>query len=467
MKNLKGKMLTKKSPVAFLMVLIIIQSFLLTTVEASNSNIYVKDLAISPSYSSDKTMFAATRGAGIFKTVDGGQNWSQLSLGRGHNTMDIDIINIWISPDFQNDKFLFALFRNYRSHNGLINSFDGGKTWNFVGSSVYYSYKFSPNFANDKTIFGLDSSFDFYKNYIYKSTDNGNTWSDISYIKGPLIDIFPSPSFATDQTIFASSFDGIYRSTDGGLSWVYLLKGLSLAGEISPNFANDKTFFSAIDKNVIKSDDGGISWLILQNGINGTLDDFYVSPDYENDQTIFALTDVSEDFREFKYSVYKSTDGGLTWAKKNNFKESSYKEGLNLDLTISPDFKNDNTLFATGFDRGLYKSLDDGVNWIPINNGLYKPKAKLNLLSNLNRTKKGRSVIIKGRLRKKDGKPFANRIINISANRKTIKKVRTNKYGIFQLKVSPIKTITYYAIFEGDYSYSYSRSKVIKIAVSN
>jgi photosystem II stability/assembly factor-like uncharacterized protein len=84
------------------------------------------------------------------------------------------------------------------------------------------------------------------------------------------------------------------------------------------------------------------------------------SPDYAQDGTLFVTT---------AGKLYRSTDGGQTWARlRGGLPEG---EWLALDLAISPDFARDRTLFAGGYrgnfwGEGVHRSTDGGDSWQPV-----------------------------------------------------------------------------------------------------
>ena len=77
-----------------------------------------------------------------------------------------------------------------------------------------------------------------------------------------------SPDYPIDQTIFVAGNNGVYKSTDGGTSWIVVNNGLpsgsQMALAISPNFLNDQTIFVCgsygLNNGIYKSIDGGDSW---------------------------------------------------------------------------------------------------------------------------------------------------------------------------------------------------------------
>jgi photosystem II stability/assembly factor-like uncharacterized protein len=113
---------------------------------------------------------------------------------------------------------------------------------------------------------------------------------------------------------------------------------------------------------------GGIEPLPAENIIF-----IQLSPDYDGitDQTIFL--GVGDSISLHARWLYRSSDGGQTWTRlRGGLPEGDY---LSLDLTISPSFTDDRTLFVGGFrgdswGEGVYRSTDGGDTWQPMWNGL-------------------------------------------------------------------------------------------------
>ncbi|HID64568.1 MAG TPA: exo-alpha-sialidase [Anaerolineae bacterium] len=81
-----------------------------------------------------------------------------------------------------------------------------------------------------------------------------------------------------------------------------------------------------------------------------------VSPNYGDDQTLFARLDEG---------LIKSTDGGRTWWPVNiglPLKDDGNPPSV-LSLAISPDYASDGTLFVGLVDHGVYRSVDGGESW--------------------------------------------------------------------------------------------------------
>jgi parallel beta-helix repeat protein len=166
-----------------------------------------------------------------------------------------------------------------------------------------------------------------------------------------------SPDYANDQTLFVGArFDGVWKTTDGGGSWVEVNSGLAISDvqslAISPDYANDGTVFAGTTEGgIFKTTDEGGSWARVDSEMTSRdVSDLAISPNYASDGCLFAATGGD--------GLFVSTDKGGTWAAR-----SSGLSDLNLSaLAISPDYDNDRTLFATS-GEGVYKSVNQGYNW--------------------------------------------------------------------------------------------------------
>ena len=348
-------------------------------------------LAVSPDYAGDQTLFAA--GDGILKSTDGGQTWdtSLHDWSRGPKTLAV-------SPHFATDGIVFVGTYDdgiYRTANageswiqvndglphtsdlgddvravvispdfardstvfavleseGVFRSANGGGSWEHVDTpgTQVYTLVLSPDYRSDPTIF-VGTDLG-----VFRSDDNGATWSlRISGITALSVsDLEVSPDFAADHAVFAGTWRGLFKSTDGAMSWSPIgFEGQQVDVELSPGFAADQTLFAGGNRALSKSVDAGESWnLVATKGVGWLV----ISPDYPNDSTLYAYAEGG--------GVSKSVDDGVSWTAMN--------EGLTSlkvsELAISPDYANDQTLFAgTAFARdegGVFKSTDGGTSW--------------------------------------------------------------------------------------------------------
>ena len=137
-------------------------------------------LAISPNYKDDRMLIAGTD-KGVYITRDAGDSWQ--ILGKDSSITQGFIEAVAISPDYKNDETFLVSIRG----RGLFKTEDKGKTFNHIGDdsislsrlnipSASMPIKFSPNYAQDRTIYGYGAA----EAQIFKSIDGGQTWRVIS-----------------------------------------------------------------------------------------------------------------------------------------------------------------------------------------------------------------------------------------------------------------------------------------------
>jgi len=157
---------------------------------------------------------------------------------------------------------------------------------------------------------------------------------------------------------FAARGNGLFRSIDGGRTWqdAYqtLVTGPALvtsALALSPDFAHDRLVFAGVNGGVVHSKDGGQNWrTAVFPPPSPMVVSLVISPNFSEDDTLFAGT--AED------GVFISTDGGVTWAAWN----FGLLDLNVLCLVISPDFAHDETLYA-GTSTGVFVSTNGGRAW--------------------------------------------------------------------------------------------------------
>jgi photosystem II stability/assembly factor-like uncharacterized protein len=167
----------------------------------------------------------------------------------------------------------------------------------------------------------------------------------------------------------------LYKSTDGGDSWGLVGGGLppdewvvSLA--LSPNYANDQTIFAGVSSGltgggVYKSTDGGHSWHLACLGLSDLLvQGVTVSPDYADDATVFA--------HSYHQGLFRSTDGGAHWTAMGERYAGDLKDRRLGTMALSPAYTTDSTLWAgmSGLSHSaLLASTDGGDTWQELMSG--------------------------------------------------------------------------------------------------
>jgi len=267
----------------------------------------------------------------------------------------------------------------------------GGGTDAFVaklnptGSQVLYStylggtdldigHDVSITQSGEIVVAGETKSVDFptYRSYKSKSpftrsSDCGQSWrNDIEGLNvGRVNAIVAHPSIP--GILLAATDKGIFRSTDGGDSWI-LATGVNTKSAFdiaydpsNPSIAYAGTSASTPGVSVggmYKSNDGGITWSAINNGISvGNQQIFAVAVDPVNTNIIYA----GADGFNLGYPLYKSTNGGQSWVIVGSSTISNIS-----DIAVDP--ANTSVLYATSDGRTPYafRSSDGGSNWSPI-----------------------------------------------------------------------------------------------------
>lgn len=164
------------------------------------ASVSVFGLAVNPITSS--TVYAATSTVGIYKSMDGGLTWTAINTGIPHSPNGtISVGRVWVESASPN--VIFA-----SSGSGLARSIDDGNTWTLIaGGDSFTILAFDP--FTSGTLYFADG------NAISKSTDNGQTFVQLSPLPNPaaLFTLAPDPHHA--GVLYAGTSAGIYQSSDG------------------------------------------------------------------------------------------------------------------------------------------------------------------------------------------------------------------------------------------------------------
>ena len=346
-------------------------------------------LVISPDYANDSTIAVINYVGEAYISSDGGKTWQPMyrglelpSITRKFTPPSIEprrFFQMAISPNYSEDGTIFAslLWTKFLTYT------DRTQRWRISSSpqeARSMAIAVSPNFARDRTIYLAAQ-----KGVIFKSTNEGKSFTTVGKIdrakgnESPSLVI--SPNFASDGTLYLTGGKGIYKSIDRGETW-QVTTGNSLLQDrfnlklaISPNYQfdrakpgseADRTVMASTDRGLFITDNGGDSWQKLTNPTfdrDAMLTGVAISPNYGKDKT-FLISVRGK-------GLFKTTDNGATFqavgdnsfnlALLNNFESSS------IPIQFSPDYQNDLTIYGIGSaDSEIYKSTDGGETWLTI-----------------------------------------------------------------------------------------------------
>ncbi len=228
---------------------------------------------------------------------------------------------------------------------------------------------------------------------VYKTTDGGNTWSNISdddFKTGSVgaIDVADSdPNVIyvgmgeTDIRGNLSAGDGMYRSSDAGKTWQHIGLGESrFIGDIEIHPTNPDIVWVAVmgklfgkveseERGVYKTTDGGKTWrkVLYRDVLTGAVD---IALDPNNPRILYAgMWQAHRNEYEMssggdKTGLFKSTDGGTTWSDLS--KNPGMPKGMIGKIGVSVSAVNSDLVFAmveNAKGGGLFRSENAGETW--------------------------------------------------------------------------------------------------------
>jgi len=320
---------------------------------------------MAPDFASSGRAYTATSGteSAVSYTIDGGITWNQTSL---IDTAMTTIVDLAPSPDYNQDNTLFML--TWGGEHSLWRSLNGGTRWERVFTSAMANVdslslvELPPQYGNGSQVVILAGASNG-NPAIWKSTDNGQTFPSLVIPHDPTtgatlsIDAW---AIVNDTTFFIGSFDGstglVYRTTNSGASYstpAVTNNQTINSVALSPNYEQDETILIG-DTNgwVFWSDDNGGSFEPLppastSSPLTGSITVAFDSK-FSSNHTVYAASDTAD------AGIYRFTIGTDTaWESI----DSTLPTGGMLKQLIASD---NDTLYATDFkgNGGMERSLN-------------------------------------------------------------------------------------------------------------
>jgi photosystem II stability/assembly factor-like uncharacterized protein len=275
-------------------------------------------------------------GDGIYKSTDGGENWTNLGLKNSER-----ISKILIDPKDGNTVYACVPGKLWSDSDdrGLYKTTDGGKSWALIlkgGNGATGCSSLSMSSRDPKTLYAANWEFR-RKGWtfrsggenaaapsasgLFKSTDGGATWHELNETTAQGLPAKPwgrvvvatAPSNPdVVYTLIESTHSALYRSADAGKTWT---QGDSSQMMIWRPFYFSNLIVDPKDENkiykpgggLIVSNDGGKSFSSIWGGAHGDFHDVWVDP--ANTNEIMTCDDGG---------VWFSRDSGEKWLKANN-----------------------------------------------------------------------------------------------------------------------------------------------------
>ncbi len=274
---------------------------------------------------------------GVFRTTDDGVHWLLVS--------PYGAMSIRVTPG--------SLFME--GFAGFFASGDEGNSWWRLADgpniSRVYDMSLVTSSAGD-VMYAVAGD----PSLLYKSTNDGSSWTQLSVPLPTVVKanpLNPNTVYAARGNTF-TTFAGLYRSRDGGITWKQVLPDSTVAAaaiEISQRDTN--RVLLGIPGGVLESTNSGDTWHLL-TGMSGSSAYF--------ETNLVKLSDthpsliVTGDIINYLpgTGIYMSADSGKTWTQKA-------KDNI-ISIAITPG--NDSLMYYGSLST-VYKSTDQGLHWNP------------------------------------------------------------------------------------------------------
>jgi photosystem II stability/assembly factor-like uncharacterized protein len=286
----------------------------------------------------------------LFKSSDGGNNWSNENFGFDYGQINA----LAIDPTASAKVYAGTPLNNFRS-------VDGGRTWtsSMVGLFLPVVTSIAVNPSTPSTVYltcpntgGFNAS-----RGVYKSTDGGQSWNSANngMNNAGAVSIVIDPN--TPSTLYTVTGSALFKSVDSAGTWNKIgpqtfSLGLLVIDPVTPTTLYAARDGSGFNSGVFKSTDSGVNWQAINNGLTSGFI-YHLALDPTTPTTLYAAAGSG--------GLFKSTNGGGSWTIIST----------TLQGPIAVDPSNPANIYAVGTNNsGLFKSADGGATWKAINNGL-------------------------------------------------------------------------------------------------
>jgi len=291
----------------------------------------IKTIAVDPTNSD--IVYAGTNG-GVWRSTDAGGHWSLVNK----NLTVYSVRRLAVDP--VEPSTLYAA-----TYDGVFRSTNSGASWESSDQSYgmpAVAVAVDPH--DHRTI---------YAGGLGKSTDRGVTWSNLNggMTLGSVDEIIVDPQ--DPNTIYVAPLS---KTTDGGETWSPILSGIPGGPVTGLVLAGSTLYATTYYKGLFRSSDGGASWIVVDTASEAKDQDFFsIATDPTDPNVIY----VGRHFGK----IMKSTDAGGHW------QTVTCDPGPRIVSTLVVHRQRPETVYA-GTEGGFFVSTDGGQSWNPRNTGL-------------------------------------------------------------------------------------------------
>ncbi|MGB0777156.1 MAG: WD40/YVTN/BNR-like repeat-containing protein [Flavobacteriaceae bacterium] len=319
--------------------------------------------------------YFGSTGGGVWRTTDAGNTYENISDGFFGGSVGAIAVSEWDPNVIYVGNGEKTVRGNVSSGDGMWKSVDAGKTWESIGlNNSRHISRIRIHPKNPDIVFAAVMG-DLYKSSdergVYKSIDGGKTWKKVLFSSADAgaVDLVLDPNNA--RVLYASTWNirrtpyslesggkdsKMWKSTDGGETWKDissrpgLPSGLWGISGITVSPVNSDYVWAIIENangGLFKSTDAGATWTKVNSERKLRQRAWYYSRIYADSQDLNRIYVLN-------VAYHQSNDGGKT------FKTYRAPHGDHHDLWIAPE---DNNRMMIADDGGAQISFDAGENW--------------------------------------------------------------------------------------------------------
>ena len=292
------------------------------------------------------------KNSGIFKSLDGGKTWKELT--NGLPAKPIGRAAIALAPSAPNN--LVAIVEAEKT--GLFLSTDGGETWKKQGTTLNVESR--PFYFSCLAVDPKDPKRVYRPGFLFSYSDDGGlSFADGSgNVHSDMHALWVNPNY-TNQ-MYLGTDGGVYMSNDRGASWIMLsVLPVSQFYHVTYDYKEPYNVYGGLQDNqswyAPSQSAGGIEngdWKNLGGG-----DGFWVQVDAVNPDVVYAESQGGE-------ANHIDLKTGTAFSMKPQASKNEEKLRFNWNSPIVTGTKNKANLYMAA--QYLYRSADQGKNWTKI-----------------------------------------------------------------------------------------------------
>jgi hypothetical protein len=302
------------------------------------------DALLASAVNTTTTLYAGTP-QGVMRRVEGA-GWGNASQGMAY---PLRVRALAMDP--AKPSVLYAGTDGERSQTGgaLYKSIDGGLRWTKTRLRDLDIYAIAVDPASPDTVYAGTLT------GVFKSSDGGATWRAANTgLKTPAVQalaIDPTPPKggppAASQVIYAGTRQGdLYRSADAAATWTLVESRDSAVTAIALKPGQTSVAYASTADGLLRSTDSGAHWSLVAGGIwRYKLDGVVVDP--KNAGVVYAVG---------PGGVFKSSDGGENWGPASVGLLGTQPTALAID-------PRDSQVLYLGTDKGMFRSAHGAIYW--------------------------------------------------------------------------------------------------------